>query len=331
MPANSLAGLTRIPHLHPRYGFSQGFEVYVYSADDEQMLTEALAVAREADRPFFMYLHFIGCHAPFTVSTRDAAYLEAHGFPYDETARKAAGVDFEVAGIYRDFWDGNLQLDAEDVRFLNLICEAQMRRTDDKILGPLLEGLQQQDQFDDTLFVYTADHGTELYDHESYSHGHALWEVIIHVPLVIKFPENRRPEKLAARWDGLTRAIDLYPSLLSAAGIEVPDHVAGRDLTQAPSIDLVIAERDVDDWALIRGFDKVLQVPSGPARVFDLAVDPTEMHDLADARQEWVQQADQLAKRFHTQHPSQLTESAEEVPAPTEEELEILRSLGYVQ
>jgi choline-sulfatase len=325
------AGLIRIPHLHPRYGFSQGFEVYVYSDDDERMVAQALEVAGEAGRPFFMYLHFLGCHAPFPAETRDPAYLEAHGFPYDEAARKGAGVDFENAGINKDFWEGNKKLETEDVRFLHLVYEAQMRRTDEKILRPLLEGLRQQGLFDETLFAFTADHGTELYDHESYSHGHALWEEIIHVPLVIKFPEGPRPEKLLARWDGLTRAIDLYPTLLSAAEIEIPDHLAGRDLLQAPSIDVVIAERDVNDWALIRGYDKVLQSPSGTARVFDLAADPTETRDLAGARQELVEQARRLAARHHAQHPSRMTGPSNDVPGPTEEELEILRSLGYVQ
>ena len=63
--------------------------------------------------------------------------------------------------------------------------------------------------------------------------------------------------------------------------------------------------------------------------------DPSAIKDAADTplleTSLTPQQAEQLAKWFHTQHPSQLTESAEEVPAPTEEELEILRSLGYVR
>ena len=134
-----------------------------------------------------------------------------------------------------------------------------------------------------------------------------------------------------ARWNGLTRAIDLYPTLLAAAAIEVPDDLAGRNLLEAPSIDLVIAERDVNDWALIRGYDKVLQYPSGAVRVFDLADDPGETRDLAGTSQELADQARQLTAWHHGQHPSRMTRSVDDVPAPTEEELEVLRSLGYVQ
>ncbi len=142
--------------------------------------------------------------------------MERYGFDYDEKARIAAGVDFNTAKIFMDINYGELELQPEDVRFLNLIYEAKFRFYDEQFVASLMQGLKGMGRYDDTLIILTADHGEELYDHEGY--GHALWNEVVHVPLIVKFPRRTKPAELASEVDLPTQSVDLIPSLLAMCG-----------------------------------------------------------------------------------------------------------------
>lgn len=328
-------GAVRIPHLHPKYGFNQGFEEYGYLASDRQVVEETLRLVETADRPFFGYLHLLACHDPYPGIDLDPGYLEKFGFPYDAEARKAAGIDFTDPDLSRRIGPGGIPWEADDFRYLHLLNEAKLRACDRNAIGPLLDGLRQRDLYDNTLIVLTADHGQELLEHGGYSHAHALWEEVIHVPLVVKFPKGRRPIKLGERWTRTTRSIDLYPSLLAAARIDPPDDLPGVNLFRAPEIDFALSERfsagaEVD-WAMIRGTDKVLRVLQQPVRLFDLQNDPGEQHDLALARAETVAEFQNAVEALRVEQPIRVTDLETVAPELTPEEREILRSLGYLR
>jgi len=328
-------GGTRIPHLLPEYGFDQGFEVYGYFGDDSELIAAALQVASGSERPFFGYLHLIGCHDPYLIQDRDEEYLELFRFPYDEKARQAAGIDFTDPAAGQVI-DGTVTpLEPDDIRFLHLVHESKLRACDRNVMAPLLEGLMREGLYDNTLIVLTADHGQELLEHGGYTHSHALWEEIIHVPLIVKFAKGERPRELDSRRQGLSRAIDLYPSLLAAAGIEIPEGLPGVDLFSDPEIDWALAERfsagaDVD-WTVIMRDMKVIHVLDELPLLFDLDRDPGESDDLAPALPSAVAEADELIARIRNEHPIHLLDMDSSAPALSEEELEALRSLGYLQ
>jgi arylsulfatase A-like enzyme len=328
----STVGVVRIPHIHPRYGFSQGFDDYLYVGTDREAYETALSLLEEARQPFFAYLHFVGCHNPYPEEDRDPKYMNEFGFPYDEAARKAAGIDFGNPSLADLLRAQGLEPEPDDLRFVELLYESKVRALDRGIIAPLLDGLRGRGLYDGTLIAVTADHGTELFEHGGFFHAHALWEEVLHVPFVVKFPLGRRPVELGSRWTGLTRAIDLYPSLLARAGIEVAKDLPGRDIFRASEIDIAYAERGVNDWAAIRGRYKLLNRPDGSVLLFDLQEDPRERDDLAPVRPDVVtdllREATALRERYGSVVRGDL---AEPLPELTEEELEALRSLGYVQ
>jgi hypothetical protein len=85
------------------------------------------------------------------------------------------------------------------------------------------------------------------------------------------------------------------------------------------------------DWVLIRDQFKVFWNTNGAVHVFDLANDPGEQHDLSLERKELVAEAIRAVAAQRKDEPAAFTgELNFDVPEPTQEELEALRSLGYV-
>lgn len=99
----------------------------------------------------------------------------------------------------------------------------------DELLGRLLRTLDERDLTDRTLVVFTSDHGDMLF-----SHGHTRkqrpWEESIRVPLLMRLPGNVPP---GAASDELIALVDLLPTVLGLAGLEVPGEIQGRDLSAA--------------------------------------------------------------------------------------------------
>ena len=96
-------------------------------------------------------------------------------------------------------------------------------------LGRLLDKLDETGQADNTIVVYTSDHGEMMGSHNRM--GKRLpYEESARVPLVVRYPD-RVPQGREA--DTLLATIDLYPTLCALSGIEPPSHCQGRDLSHA--------------------------------------------------------------------------------------------------
>jgi len=114
----------------------------------------------------------------------------------------------------------------------------------DQLLGDLLEKLEADGLADSTIIIWTADHGDGLprAKREVYDSG-------IKVPLIVYWPERFRPEHLAESQvdDRLVSFIDIAPSILQIAGIEIPDYMQGTaqlTLQPAPEQEYIYASKD---------------------------------------------------------------------------------------
>lgn len=167
----------------------------------------------------------------------------------------------------------------------------------DANLGRILAELERLGEADNTLVVFTADHGDMqgghgMYDKTSYS----MYEETTRVPLLLRYP-GRIPA-------GQTRAThagtcDVSPTILDYLGFEVPQTLAGRSLRASidGSEDMerpMFAERDRSAWGsevpphfqrLIRTHEwKYCYHSRGDSQLYDLANDPGETRNLIDYR-----------------------------------------------
>lgn len=96
----------------------------------------------------------------------------------------------------------------------------------DRLVGNLRAKLEEMGMADNTVIIYSSDHG--LFNGEHGLGGKSLcYETCMKVPMVVYDPR----EKGGKRLDNLVQSIDVAPTILSLAGIEVPDSMQGKDMT----------------------------------------------------------------------------------------------------
>lgn len=172
---------------------------YAYFESLWPALTAFLDGARHDARPFFLYVHSLDTHGPNAYHAGFDQYRGAADWPEAYNL-----YDSEIS--YTDHW-----------------------------VGKLVDELRGRGLLDRTIFVFTADHGDEFNEMgpEKWNSNHGPWvrRALMHVPLIMRLPGDPSPGR---RYEGLTRHIDLAPTLLRLAvpGFDLqPYRVDGEDLS----------------------------------------------------------------------------------------------------
>ncbi|MGI6030034.1 MAG: sulfatase [Eubacteriales bacterium] len=114
----------------------------------------------------------------------------------------------------------------QDHRYIKAAYWAMCDLIDDQV-GRLLDHLKESGQAENTLVVYMSDHGELLGDHGMYYKGPFFYEPSVRVPFIFSWPGNFQSGK---RCGVPVELIDLAPTLLEAAGIEIPAYMQGKSL-----------------------------------------------------------------------------------------------------
>jgi arylsulfatase A-like enzyme/cytochrome c-type biogenesis protein CcmH/NrfG len=166
----------------------------------------------------------------------------------------------------------------------------------DEQVGRLLRFLKEKGIYKNTIIVLCGDHGESLGEHGEKTHGFFVYNATMHVPLVIRLPENRLPENAAARVvANPVSLVDLMPTVLDAVGVEIPSRVQGRSLLA----ELRNSRGDQTDrdrtlygetflplihfnWSELRASEntKYHFIDAPRPELYDLAKDPGEVHNL---------------------------------------------------
>jgi len=97
----------------------------------------------------------------------------------------------------------------------------------DRQLKPFFEWLKASGHYEDTLIVFTADHGEEFDEHGGFWHGTTLYDEVIHVPLILKLPHEQLK---GTRVPWQVRSIDIAPTIAATTGQKPAADWEGRDL-----------------------------------------------------------------------------------------------------
>jgi len=184
-----------------------------------------------AERPFFMWASFVQPHHPFIApAPYDTMYDpdEMPLAPWDESVVEAWPESYRIKYA-------KTRGDHEAIGMCNL-SDADWRRIKayyygmvsliDKQVGCMVEALERLGTLDNTVIVFTSDHGEMLGDHHLVFKD-TLYDCVTGVPLIVTRP--RDPSASTVR-DALVSSLDIAPTILDLAGAAVPPGMQGHSL-----------------------------------------------------------------------------------------------------
>jgi arylsulfatase A-like enzyme len=301
------AGFWSGPNLHPWFGFGRGFERYVDCSTAEVADPEVFAVAPDAeaaafdavrdlhdgshegvtgpalvasfeewlggvppDEPFFAFVHMWDVHYDYTPPPEHDLFDPGYEGPIDGT------------GI-SDLMLPN-PVDPADLLHLIALYDGEIHATDHHV-GRMLAALERAGRLEDTLVVFTADHGEEFLEHRGLGHKNHLYEEVLRVPLLLRLPESLPAGRVV---DEVVSIVDIAPTILDLCALPAPEGVWGRSLAPlargtgeleprpAPA-ELTWRRFGVSQRAARGEGYKVYRTGSGkPLEVYDLVRDPRE-------------------------------------------------------
>jgi arylsulfatase A-like enzyme len=334
------------PNVAAQHGYAKGFDSYRETWQEQGLATEtdrAAAITAQAvrfiagaraDRPFFLWIHYVNPHAPYTPPPPfDAAFLDAassqgpvlpvvSGF-HGGVPQQWAVPGKDRSGFYVAQYDGEIA-------------------AADREVGRVLDALRASPAADRTLVVLTSDHGESLGEHDYYfDHGEDLFDPSLRIPLIVVqpgAPAGRRSAELAS-------TLDVFPTILDALKVSYPPDLAGTSLLPivegraGPERSHLFAQNERHLTAVLDARFKLVETPSEDRvrrALYDRKADPGENRDVG--REQAVElraRGDQL-DRFR-EEAERATEATRrrigQAPGParmTAEACEKLKALGYV-
>lgn len=265
---------------------------------------------RRDDAPFFLYYNIEPPHMP--VDDVPDRYRTMYA-PDEAPIRPNACLDGELA--YDDqwfrtyLWDHRFYRDREphtetlpdgfDLRGLTAMYLGLVSLVDD-LVGRLMEELSTRGLADDTIVLFTSDHGDNLGSHGDFNKA-TIWEEALRVPMIVTSPGRIVPRVADTQ---IATLIDVMPTLLGLSGIECPPAVQGRDLSpvvngERQSLDPNVAFTEtcrhgiairtpthtyamrLRDMSVAEHHPENDEVVDDGSAFYDLQADPYQFHNLA--------------------------------------------------
>ena len=186
---------------------------------------------------------------------------------------------------------------ARDAKSLQAAYYAMIKLIDDQV-GRILETLEETGQREQTVILFTSDHGEMLGDHGLIQKGCRFYEGLVRVPLIFSWPGHFES---GLKNDALVELLDKAPTLLELAGLNVPERMQGRSLL--PILQGEVSGDHHRDFIRCEYYDAV-DMPDGTfatmyrdrshklvvyhghrhGELYDLEADPDEFENLWDKR-----------------------------------------------
>lgn len=309
-----------------------------------QHIDKLLATAPE---PFFLYAIFWDMHLPYYPSQQHATRWLPAGVTLDQAQ--------QVNRHQLRYFAGQTTMSETDFAMLRAGYDGALATIDEEV-GALVEALRQRGILDHTVLIITSDHGENLGEHGLMSHAYSLHDTLIHVPLILRYPECFPPGRRVPQQVQLT---DLFPTLLDMLHLDLPgvqrelqgmsllaqdadalqERLAYAEmLAPHPSIPALNRRVGVPEDTPRPAFDralrclrtpdyKVIWASDGQHALYDLHQDPDETTNRFVEEPELVAT---LLDLLHAWHPPHDAPYSPQVPNLDQALRQRLRDLGYI-
>ena len=310
--------------------------------------------------PQFVFLNLMETHMPYAPPD---SFIDKFA-PYFKEIREARDIirRYNVQG-HRWLLPLEDALDQLEADILNDMYDVEVNYQD-HLLGPLLEYLSQAE---DTMTIIVADHGEGIGEHDFMGHSFVAYQELVHVPLIIKFPEQmgqaqRIRENVSTRriFHTILEATDIqlnetdYRPAVDVQQLSLAQTVHGNDPEQGtvfveaypPSSIVTILKKHapqsidkfhctINRWAAYQNQYKLVRIDGVRDELYDLAASPTEEENIITQRPEQTQKLTAKLKTFVAQSLARQPDSWQSNQSLNlendENVLKQLRALGYIE
>ena len=225
-------GYIENPCLSKMFNFQQGFETYEEiwkkipkaAGDMGAGLTNVLidkwlswreGNAEARRQPFFVFINYVEPHLPYNPPEPERYRFLSQPIDMQAVDRlRAFKHPEEVRYIM-----GSVSLSAADLRILSDLYDGEIAYIDRRV-GEAVDLLRRRGLLDDTVVAITGDHGEEIGEHHFLDHKMNVYEPLLRIPMVLRYPKAIRAGE---RIKDPVMLQDLYPTLLDLAGIRPPE------------------------------------------------------------------------------------------------------------
>jgi len=286
---------------------TDGRQEAMHSITTRLLTDQAVHWTRQlTDQPSFLWLHYLDPHDPY--------------LPPREFSEPIGAGELNDVQTQRRLYQG-------EVRFI------------DSEIGRLVDTLKQEGVYDESIIIFTSDHGEEFLEHGEMGHGADLYQEVLHVPMLIRMPGGSARKTVS----DYVPSNALLPTLMDLLALAEPSR-EGWPSSLAPLIEKQDASYDhpvvsganrrrEPQWSIVIGGMKyIYREQTDREDVYDLVSDPHERRSLTDPPGDFVAQAREALERHLEFAEMTLREEGMSPSRGVDEDLrDRLRALGYVQ
>lgn len=244
----------------------------------------------DSSKPVFLQVGFTGPHEVYDPLPRHYEYYKDKTMPSAYTEENELTNKPPQHSAHQEYFrraDGDAQIDMKqasdkDIEHLRRHYYAKVSTIDEKI-GEIMHSLDQKGYLDNAIVVFTSDHGDMLGDHKL-PYKWLMYDSVVHVPLIFW---DTRYESFEQNND-LVSLIDIGPSILEAAGINVPSYLDGSSFYKKiyenydqPHRQYVICEDNYLTMIRSQRYKLIMYTDQeDDGEFYDLKNDPHELHNL---------------------------------------------------
>jgi arylsulfatase A-like enzyme len=323
-------------------GWGQGFMVYDDTMEERELVrripertagpttNRVIELLKQFKKErLFMWIHYQDPHGPYTPPERLAKlFHDPEQRPLilkvNNSSSGYGGIpSYQQLGAHRDFYHYVNQYDSE-IWYV------------DEQFAHLVDALKALEIYDNALIILTSDHGEGMGEHNHFfHHKENLYDSLTHVPLIIRYGN----ELISKRKD-FVQHLDIVPTILKTLSLKADSYLRGSDLFKEGATKKEIfaemksktpREDEVDCSIVLDGLKLIYLAALEGYELYDLKTDPHEEHNLIN-NPKYREKVEELKVRLNRiRNEDFLKLKPIKQKKFTDDELEKLKSLGYVQ
>ena len=315
------------PYFKETWGLSRGFsKIFDQPGSSSDVGTVINAIRQiynsDSNERKFIYVHLMPPHSPYFPPKKYRIFMDPPDGRIEPTSENLDRIE-----------SGKLKLNDEQLRYFVALYDANILMADQIVKG-IFDYLRKSKILEQSIFILTSDHGEAFMQHGKIQHNTTVFDEMIHVPFIVRFPKELR--LFPIRINHVSSLIDIAPTLSDIFGIPCQGMFSGVSLIpfilgSDPLDDYIYAETLLTNARTIRDATyKYMESPEGQM-LFKISEDSSESRNLIDELPVIAGYYRQLMRSHKGERPAESPANRVDMNKLSDETIRKLKELGYVK